>query len=256
MKKSKAKFVKKKKTNKYKVVAIWLTTLGLLASCALYLLSPIISNYYYQAHLNIADRFDFKVKDILIEGNNYAPLKTIESKLKVSGGDPILYHSLGSIRKSLIEIDWVEDAIVERHLPNTLYIAIIERTPIALWQNKGKVVIIDSNGKPITDENLGLFKHLPLVVGQDANLMFLKLYTAFQEHAPKLYKEINAISRIGDRRWNVTFNDGTLAKLPEKDISQALEYLNKLHNKNKLLSSDIKSIDLRDSEKYYVEKKL
>src|SRR3546814_2760469 len=54
---------------------------------------------------------------------------------------------LASLRAQLMQLGWVEDARVSRRLPDTLIIDIVERKPTAVWQNKGKLALIDVNGK-------------------------------------------------------------------------------------------------------------
>ena len=41
---------------------------------------------------------------------------------------------------------WVKDARVSRRLPDTLVIDIVERKPAALWQNEGRLALIDCRG--------------------------------------------------------------------------------------------------------------
>ena len=53
---------------------------------------------------------------------------------------------VGAIRERLLHYGWVKDARVLRRLPDTLVIDIVERTPAALWQNKGQLALIDAEG--------------------------------------------------------------------------------------------------------------
>src|SRR3546814_15581866 len=72
-------------------------------------------------------------------------------------------------RSQLMQLGWVEDARVSRRLPDTLIIDIVERKPAAVWQNKGKLALIDVNGKVLQPVNVSAMPDLPLVVGPNAN---------------------------------------------------------------------------------------
>jgi cell division protein FtsQ len=50
------------------------------------------------------------------------------------------------IRNRLLGFGWVKDARVSHRLPDTLVIDIVERRPAALWQNEGRLALIDSEG--------------------------------------------------------------------------------------------------------------
>ena len=50
------------------------------------------------------------------------------------------------IRERLLAFGWVKDARVSRRLPDTLVVDIVERTPAALWQDSGRLALIDADG--------------------------------------------------------------------------------------------------------------
>src|SRR3546814_2435301 len=65
--------------------------------------------------------------------------------------------------------DWSSDVcssdLVSRRLPDTLAIRVVEREPMALWQNQGVVHLVDANGvalQPVDSQN---WPDLPLIVG-------------------------------------------------------------------------------------------
>src|SRR3546814_2170718 len=65
---------------------------------------------------------------------------------------------LASLRAQLMQLGWVEDARVSRRLPDTLIIDIVERKPAAVWQNKGKLALIDVNGKVLQPVNVSAMR--------------------------------------------------------------------------------------------------
>src|SRR3546814_12245316 len=78
---------------------------------------------------------------------------------------PILAIDLEALQERVIALPWVRTARVERHLPDTLFIAITERRPLALWQRHRTLALVDEDGVVITDRRLGRFGTLPIVNG-------------------------------------------------------------------------------------------
>ena len=76
---------------------------------------------------------------------------------------------MSAIRDRLLQFGWVKDARVSRRLPDTLVIDIVERTPAALWQNNGRLALIDSEGVVLDRVPVDKMPDLPLLIGPGAN---------------------------------------------------------------------------------------
>lgn len=192
-----------------------------------------------------------KLENVYIEGRYYTTPETITNSLNLELGTPIFSIDLNEVKTSLESIDWIKYAVVERILPNTINLKIVERTPIAFWQNNGKLFLLDDEGVLISENNLKQFKNLPIFVGDDAPLhgnMLIKIISEDKE----LYQHIVAAIRIGERRWNIRLDNGTEIKLPADNLQKAWEYVIKLFKNKKLLDINIKSIDLRIPDKIYI----
>ena len=137
-------------------------------------------------------------------------------------------------------------------MPNTLYINLLERTPIAIWQINGQFFLIDEDGYKITT-NIMPFPNLLHVVGSDANIYASKLIEDLSKY-PELLKKVTSSVRYGDRRWNLNFEQDITVKMPETDFEEALNYIVELNKAGKLFNQNYKTIDLRDASKYYIEK--
>ena len=116
----------------------------------------------------IASAANMRVRDIVIEGRNNTPQPLLDAALGVKAGDSMLGFSIGSARQRLETLSWVEHATVERRLPGTLVVNLVERRPYAIWQHEGKFVLIDRDGQVVANEDVAAFGELPLVVGPGA----------------------------------------------------------------------------------------
>jgi cell division protein FtsQ len=157
---------------------------------------------------------------------------------------PIFDVSLETARLRVESLPWVRVASVERRLPNTIVLHIEERVPLALWQNEGKVAVVDDDGRVIDGARPQDFRELLLVVGPDAPGMAADLI-AIMELVPDLKRRVAAAVRIGGRRWNLKLDDGIDVHLPETDLDGALLRLADLDRAQQLLARDVEAVDLR-----------
>lgn len=184
-----------------------------------------------------------KVREILVEGRSRVPASTVMATLDVRRGTPILGVGIDALRVHLEAIPWIESAVVERRLPDTIYVHLTERQPLALWQHNGHFSVIDAKGVVVQDE-VGEFAHLPIVVGDDApahaEALLLLLATE-----PELQKRVAAAIRVGGRRWNLKLDNGIDVRLPEDDAASAWSRLAALERDHQLLARDVVAVDLR-----------
>lgn len=195
----------------------------------------------------------FRLENILIEGQQNVASESILSALESSTGTPIMAINLSKIQARLQQNPWIKAAAVERRIPSTIYITILERSPIAIWQVNQKFLLIDPEGHHIAGADLEKFSDLLHVVGPDANIYADQLIKACSRY-PELATKIISAVRYGERRWNLNLQQNISIKMPEIGFNQALDYLAGLNKINKLFDQNYKSLDLRDASKYYTEK--
>ncbi len=194
------------------------------------------------------------VGDVLLEGRVHTPRGTVLRAVGVRRGDPILTVDPHRIARRVGAISWVESVVVERRLPATLYVRIVERTPMALWQRNGRLALIDRGGVVLKRRDLSKFSGLMTVVGGDAPRHTPALLTMIAGN-PTLAKRVRAAVRVGGRRWNLRLDNGIDVSLPQRGAAAAWARLGRLEQKHGLLGHDIKAIDLRLPDRLIVRKK-
>lgn len=202
----------------------------------------------YQTSLQATAKFGFKVSDIMVQGRQFTSGEKILKAMQLKTGDPIFKLSPHEIRQTLKEVSWIEEAQVHRQLPSTIYIKIVERVPIAIWQHQQNHYLVDGHGVIITNENLSQFKNLPVIVGGDAPVHVPKILTILEKF-PEVYNKITALVRVGGRRWNIQLNQHITIKLPESQVKEALVKLDTLIKQQKLDLKELATIDLRIPDK-------
>ena len=82
------------------------------------------------------------------------------------------------------------------------------------------------------------------MIGHNAPKHTPKLLKVLDAH-PHVLKKVKAITRQGDRRWDIHFKDGAIVKLPEYDFNEALNRLDRFEKKKSIRPDYIQVIDLR-----------
>lgn len=191
------------------------------------------------------------VQSIYLEGRNRTAMEDINAALDIRQGFPILRVSLDEARQRLEKIESVRFAAVERALPDALYIRIVEREPVALWQRQGKLLPVDDNGVVMHGIDSEPYRHLPLIVGDGAPKHVGELMEILAAE-PDLTKDFAAALRMGERRWNIRLANGTEILLPENDALAAWKKLAELQASQKLLDRAVKVIDLRIEGRLFI----
>jgi cell division protein FtsQ len=98
------------------------------------------------------------------------------------------------------------------------------------------------------------YAHLPLVVGEGADREAPRLFDAMAVH-PVLFKRVVAAIWVGGRRWNLRFDSGLEARLPEGDIGIAWARLGDLVATRGLLERPVAAVDLRLADRTVIRMK-
>ena len=194
----------------------------------------------------------FVVDDVLVEGRKETSKDTLIAALRIHRGDLIFGVDVNAARERLEKIGWIASARVERHLPDTIRVAIRERVPIAVWQKKGKFLLVDGTGAVIGSEGFDRFTDLKIVIGDDAP-QHAQALMAMLKRQPSLMARVEVAIRSGNRRWNLRMDNGVNVQLPEQDPFAAWDRLAVYENKHRLLDRDIGRIDLRFPGRVVVE---
>ncbi len=198
----------------------------------------------------------FAVKSLYLEGRNRTTMEELNKALGIKKGDPILRFSIREMRERLEKIESIKFAAVERSLPGTIYVRVVEREPVALWQNHNKMAMVDDNGVVMNGIEIAPYQHLPLIIGDDAPAHVKELMTILAAE-PNLAKHFSAAIYVSDRRWNIrlTIKSGDVVeiRLPESNPAEAWKRLADAETHQQLLERDVKVIDLRLEGKMFIK---
>ncbi len=184
------------------------------------------------------------VSRVAVAGRVNTPKKALSDALGLDIGAPILAVRPDALRERIEALGWVARATVERHFPDTIRVTLVERTPVALWWNEDRKLLIDIKGAVIGLDTEGHWSHLKPVIGANAPAHFGELVAILAVH-PRIESRIAAVIRTGGRRWTLNLDNGIDVHLPEQGVASALARLAHYATERWLFDRDIIVVDMR-----------
>lgn len=197
----------------------------------------------------------FRVEQIEIRGVKRMDQMTVYAVALEQKSRAMPLVDLNQIRDKLLQYGWVQDAHVSRRLPDTLLIRIVERTPVAVWQNQGTLSLIDRDGVYLEPVSADAMPDLPLVIGPGADRQE-PAYQTLMVAAPALKPKVRAATWVGNRRWDLLFDTGETLSLPEgtDQAAQALRLFAERDGTLRLLGKGWLKFDMRDPDRMVMRK--
>lgn len=192
------------------------------------------------------------VKQVLIQGRKDTPLEAIKEALGISLGDPIYFISLEGARERLLELPEIREVRLQRMLPDVMMVELREREAMARWRTAGGEVLVDRDGLVLKNKNASDYGHVMLLVGEEMSVRAPRFFDICEGEAALCEKVVGA-QWVGGRRWDVGFENGLKAKLPEEKPEVAWRKLAQMEAEH-MLSKHLSVIDLRLSDRIFVTK--
>ena len=200
-------------------------------------------------------KYGFAVREVYVKGRIETSKELLLSTLRLKRGSPILAFDPQAALERVTALPWIRTAVIERQLPDVVYLSLVERKPLALWQHKGDFTLIDTGGEIIPLNNIGKYNNLKIVVGWNAPKHASNLLGILAV-APELAKRVKAAVRVGDRRWDIKMDNGVEVLLPELEAISAWVQLAELGMTHKFMEGRISIVDLRLPDRIVLREKL
>lgn len=189
----------------------------------------------------------FRLVAVQVKGASRLATPDILAAARLQKDQPLMGLDLAAVKERIETVGWVEAASVSRVLPDTLLISVQERRQLAVWQHKGRSVVIDDKGNPIPEADPARFPSLPMVVGEGGDVHASEILPLIAQR-PQLMSQVEALVRVDDRRWDLRLKDGALIQLPSVDEERALGRLEQLEQRTRVLALGFERIDLRNPD--------
>jgi len=253
------------KNNKNRKTIGKYTKIQLIILCLVLILFSAIFNFYNNNQYNsklreIIDKtntllinYGFRLQNISITGDNNLKKEDILNIINDKEYKTIFDVNLFKIHNNLLLNEWIETVKIERTLPSSIKIQIIEKKPVAIWQTKLGNKLITEDGSVISNANVTTFKNrLPIIIGEGANKNAFLILQILRKN-PNLYNNVWSISYINKRRWDVHLKQGLIVLLPRKKIHAAWTKIDFLQRKYKILDIGLTEIDIRNQDQIFAK---
>jgi cell division protein FtsQ len=185
----------------------------------------------------------FGIEAIHISGQTLTDDKDVITLLTLGAGNSTLTFDAQKAQARLKWLAAVKSATVRKVYPNQIIVDIVEKSPVLRWRIGDTTWLVDEQGTKIGTD-VASYTELPLVIGEGAGDDAVAMVRILARH-PTLENELAALSRIGDRRWDLIYRNGLRIQLPEQGVAQALDRLEMYQRDYALLDRDVTEIDMR-----------
>jgi cell division protein FtsQ len=191
------------------------------------------------------------IDGVQITGQSETSEVDVLHALAIDDYPSLVTFDVDAARARVEALPWVKQATIKKLYPDTLQVAVTERTPFAIWQHDVVTSLVDGDGRVITDDVGERYSGLPFVAGPGA-AAHVQEFVDLVGGVPSLKPLVHAGVLVSERRWNVVLNGGIEIMLPEEDPAGALVAVAALDAQSGLLSKDIAAVDLRSPERLVV----
>jgi cell division protein FtsQ len=218
------------------VALLWLSSEGNRA---------VVGGWIEAAFDAVQERPEFMVASVEVTGADRA----LEAAIREVARMPLPVSSfdldLDALRLEVTDLTAVRSAQVRVHPGGELEIAVVQRTPVAVWRYADGLRLIDAEGvmTGMIAERADR-SDLPLIAGDGAKDAIDEALALFAAAAP-IAPEVRGLVRMGQRRWDMVLDGDARILLPAEEPVAALERVIALHQAQDMLDRDIAVVDMR-----------
>jgi cell division protein FtsQ len=233
----------RKKGNRWLRLAVFFIFLGVLWL-----------GVYYAKDLRV-----FKLKEVVFYGNGHLKDNELKRLMGIEGGEDLLRLSSDRLAFGLMSSPWVVDVGVRKEFPHRLLVRVTETEPAALLQKRGKMFLIDGNGKVLERLKGKGNPFLPIIIGDEFsnNKTFgeaLLLAGVVRELGLSKEKKRVEITGLSGGPENLAIRvEGMAIKLGEGGYREKLSRLFELSGEIRKRNINVEYVDLRFANRVVVK---
>jgi cell division protein FtsQ len=162
----------------------------------------------------------FHVRRLEFDGVRFASVGELTTLLAVDTTQSV-WQPLDVLAERVAGHPMVEATRVERRLPGTLQVHVVERVPVALVPHEGRLVAVDRDGHrlPVTLTRTPL--DVPVAATPDSAL--LRVLDGLRRDAPELYARVTEGRRVGAHELRFELGAFTVRTRPDVTVARFLD---------------------------------
>lgn len=187
--------------------------LTFLIICALCLATRV-------AYLFLADANRFPINTVKIAANyQHITRKQLEIILAEHLNDSFFSLSVHRLKNDLLKLEWSEQVFIERIWPDTLKITLVEKVPIAIWNDS----LMTANGQLFNVGKEQTDVTLPRLSGPEQQQMdVLQIYQKLSKLLSTYGLHAASIQLRDNQAWELALTNGIRVRLGKQDLEKRL----------------------------------
>jgi cell division protein FtsQ len=194
-----------------------------IAANVVFVFTVAVAGYWLYERTQRDRRFSIGKFDVV--GAKYTSAEALQKITSRYAGLNLFRLDVETLRKEIESLAWVERAEIEKQIPHTVVVRIVERRPVALLHGGGIPRYVDGSGRPFALLTPAVGdKDLPLIsVGSPSGVSTAAAFLqTLRRNDPALYSRVSEIQplvpdgfRLFDRElktWVTVDADGSTAK--------------------------------------------
>jgi cell division protein FtsQ len=199
----------------------------------------------------------FAVRHIEIAGAVHTQRAAIEAITRRYLGLNLFKIDIALVQHDLHALSWIQRIAIEKRVPNTLRIKVVERVPVALAMHDGGLQYVDASGAVCGDLSPSIGdSDLPIVTSTDDKelLRAVQFIDSLRAHDPIVYSRLGEVRPIAPRGFAIFDRDlGAIVYANADDVSSKFRNLYAIVQAEKLGKSDIEYADLRFADRIVIK---
>lgn len=194
----------------------WLRAVSALAAAGTVIGAP------WWAPRALAQLDYFHARRVVFEGVRYARPSELVARLQVDTLQSV-WQPLEPLAERVSAHPLVATVVVERQLPGTLLIRVVEREPVAFVPRQGQLQPADADGRLLPIDPVRYPLDVPVVASADSAL--LHLLDGLRQDAPGLYARVSHGERAGPDELRVRMGAVTVRTSPDVTVARFRDIL-------------------------------
>lgn len=190
----------------------------------------LLASFLLWVGIKIINPNTFPIRSVKIVGNyNHVDHQQLRQTILPYLNSGFLWVDETSLSNQLAQLPWIETATVQRIWPYKLQINIVEKAPIAHWNNDN---LISTQGDTFSPGNVNIPNNLPWLFGPQGQQN--EVWTAYQTLSNILIPlniKIISIALSQRQSWEIKLNNDMLLILGRDDAQSRLQRFVTVYNK-------------------------
>lgn len=134
-----------------------------------------------------------------------------------------VWQSLPALERRISSHPLVSEVVVERRLPGTLVVHVVEREPVALVQSDGILKPVDVSGAILPIDPAQVPLDVPVVSGRDSTL--LHFLDGLRKEAPALFERVSSAQRVNSEELRLLLGSMSVRTMADVTVSRFKDIL-------------------------------